>query len=327
MLRRQIDLQYCDAGGPQPALDEALHRVFIRLFGHGKSAIVAASFAEGRIGIAGLNHGKLIADIRLRECSWKAWSISQSGDRLVVAYQYSRGIDVFQLPSGISLSRIGNFNAAHLGLNASGDKAVVWRACRGVVDLNSGAFVKIPQLSGVYGSLLSDDGSAIWVPLEKRAHVGQFDFDRMSLEVLDIGCDDCIWTLRRSPTADRIVMLQCYTLAAKRARGAVVCVPRIGAPPIWTHVLRGNDIASNGSFTGDGRYFLLNANEAKCVIVIDTELGAEVSRLPFVADPAYPLDGSRAMTSSGKIIDVNERILIDYVNKASWWRAAGLGGG
>ncbi|MBL8881040.1 MAG: hypothetical protein JNG88_18140 [Phycisphaerales bacterium] len=94
--------------------------------------------------------------------------------------------------------------------------------------------------------------------------------------------------------------------------------------PEWVHLLTGKDVASNGAFTGDGRYFLVNANNAKCVIVIDTATGVERQRLDFAADPMYPLEGSRALTSSGQIIDAEAGRLVDYVNKTAWWRKAGL---
>lgn len=293
----------------------------VKLFGRGSNRLVAASFAEGRIAIARLCDHQAIADVLLPESSGLAFGISEDCTRLVTAYYNRPGIDVWEVPSGMHLCRIGKYTASQLLVDRTATKALLWRKYKGVVNLLTGTFIRIPNLETLYGAMIDAASNAVWVTLNKRRLVGRFCFASERYEAIDHGDDESVWAIRISPTDKRVILLRNHG----RRRGSAACYSAIGERPLWVRPLAGDDVSSEGSFTGDGTRFLISAITAGCVISLESQTGAEMQRFPFKVTPVCPLDGPRAMLSGGRVFDASAGTIVDWVNQSEWWREAGLG--
>lgn len=298
--------------------------MYVRIFHLRDEYLVVASFFEGRIAVASLERQSLLCQVQLPEPCPEAFSLDADAAYLVVAYQTRRPIDIWRVPSSSHDRSTGRYRATHLMLDQSGQYAVIARGDRRLVSLSRDESISLPGLEGLYGALLDDTTHSMWVPLERRGAVGRVWFDQMRMEIVPLHTGEHVWTIRRAPDRSGIIMLRTGSLALGSERGCVECLDAIGGRSRWRRVLRGSDVTANGSYSGDSKYFLLNANEANCVIVIDAWTGAEVNRIPGRADPAYPLPGPRCMTSDGQIVDAEAGVIIDAVNQPSWWRVAGL---
>lgn len=298
--------------------------MFVHVFSVGGRILVGASFYEGRIAIATLDPHEVVAEIRLPFSTRAAFALTPDASQLVTAYQAPLGVDVWEVATGKHVARFGRFNAAQLGLDQRGRFAVLARGSCKVVDLRTGQSAPVLRLPDVYGALLDHQTWSMWVPFEKRAAVGRIWFERMEVETVPLATDEHIWTLRRAPDESCVILMRSKTLSHGRERGSLECATDVTGPTIWNLTLRGGDVSSQGSFTGDSRFFLVNAVESKCVIVFDARRGTEVRRIDVRTDPANPLPGPCSMTSDGRIVDAEEGVVRDAVNKSEWWRKAGL---
>lgn len=298
--------------------------MFVKVFHQLGRELVVASFTEGRAAVADLQRRELLLDVQLPECPWAAIALDDGASRLFTAYQYTRGVDVWDANSGDHSARVGKYRAVQLAVDRTGTKLVMWGYDNGVLDVATGNYLRIARLSSVYGAMLDSQMNWIWVPLEARSVVGRLRLDALQFDIVRLATPEKIWTIRRSPDGTRVILLQCRTLAKGRESGTLACVGEIGDSPSWELRLRGGDVTSNGSFTGDSRYFLLNGIQSRCVIVVNVATGVESRRIDVRADPAYPLSGASCMASDGRVIDAETGAVSEGVSKASWWRSAGL---
>jgi WD40 repeat protein len=291
--------------------------MYVRLLAGDNKGTVAASMSEGRILLAGYDERRALGSVTLPENCYKAFSFSADLRFMATGYWYTKGVDVWDVQTGQRVVRFGPSQTSRVLLDPAGECIIVW-SDRGKFARNwrTGRELRIRYLEDLYGAAVGRAGEFALLPLGLKRRVLRLDFRRLEPSRQELPINDVVWTMRWSPRFDRFIVLS--------QDRRLSCFADWNGPLLWARDFAEGQFTSNGSFTADGRYLLLNCIEAMCVLALDAASGETVRRIEAREDPAYPLEGPTAMTSTGKIIDAETGRVYDGVSKPAWWRAAGF---
>lgn len=297
----------------------------VKLVRFDSERFIVASMSEGRIALVSYDRQVLVSDIRLPEGFGRAYAVTTDCRLLATGYWYTKGIDLWNVRTGVHVDRFGPNQVSRLLFDMTGRWLVVWGSRKFVRNIHTGEETTLPKLEDLDGGCVDTRSNIMWLPIDVKGYILCIQFDPLRIEEVALPIAGTVWSVCYSPSYDR-ALLSAFTSFGHPigSAGTVSCFSEIGGDLLWKQDFTDKDVACLGSFTADGRLFALGAVNAQRVIVLDVSSGEIVRYIEPYLSPTYPLEGSLILGSGGRVLDAATSEIYDGVSKPAWWRAAGL---
>lgn len=282
--------------------------------------LIVATHSHRRLAIADLDSARLLRLIQLPSACVMSYDLSCDGAQIVTGYDGPRYIDIWSLDRGIRVGQYKKAAAARVRFDANSRHVLTWASdqCY-VVSTATNTWTRLSKGEDLYGSYLDSESNTMFVPVGEVPSLYRIQFEPVAIERVEMPHPSILYTIRKSPIACVFTLLY--------EDGRIECRDGLFGSLIWSRQHVEQEITSNGSFSGDGRYFALNVGALHQCWVLDVATGEITHKLDKIGcgiDPRSPLPGALILCSSGVILNAESGEISPGVSSIDWWTKAGM---
>lgn len=295
--------------------------MFTRAYQVDGRTVVVAYLNRWRVAVADYCNQVINTAFLAEDMFDQAFDLSKDGARLVTGHDGGCRFRVWSTKNAKMLCEHGKPTAARVRFDRTGDFVLTWATGRykHVYSLSTGEHAPLPNLGDLNGAYLDADSNTLFAPIDGQSRMFAITFAPLTIGHVALPFKAGIYSLRRSPINDNIVLFY--------DNGRIECRNGIQGDLLWSRVHVGKDLVSGGCYSLNGRFVAMALIDREQLWVINSETGElthAIDQMRSGFTPGSPLPGNLILSYRGQILDAENGRISDGLNSIEWWRRAGL---